>query len=179
VDVVRDKVARKRPSESGLAAPAGPDALRAYGPGLSASPLFEGFSEDELLAIIRGLRLLSFEPGGVIVTEGEPGQSLFVLTTGAVNVSVRDEQGRDVRLCRLDEGSFFGEISTLSGRPRTATIVAASDCELLELDKPNLERIIDIHPRVKEILEEVYLMRSGDTARALGETPPRAPSQAG
>ena len=120
----------------------------------------EDFTDDELLAVIRGLRLLTFEPGDVIITEGEPGQSLFVLTTGTVKVFLRDPAGRNVALCPLGEGAFFGEIATLSGRPRSATVTAASRCELLELDKAALEAILKVHPRVRDVLEEHYIARA-------------------
>lgn len=136
--------------------------LRHYGPGLSASPLFEGLSEDELLAVVRGVRLLSYEPGDIILTEGEAGQSLFILAVGSVQVMVRDPSGHNVKLCRLAAGAFFGEIATLSGRPRCATVTAAELCELLELDKAALDEIIAKYPRVFQVLDERYVARMGD-----------------
>jgi len=168
VDVLRDRVGQGDDGEDGRteAERAALARVRGYGPGLLASPLFEDFSDDELLAVIRGLRLLTFEAGDVIITEGEPGQSLFVLTTGTVKVFVRDPAGRNVALCPLGEGAFFGEIATLSGRPRSATVTAASRCELLELDKPALDAILKIHPRVRDVLEEHYIARAGDPEAA-------------
>jgi len=141
-------------------------AARAYAPGLAASPLFEGLSEDELLAVIKGLRLLSFAPGDIIVTEEEPGQNLFILAEGSVNVCVRNTAGRNAHLCRLDEGAFFGEISGLSGRPRSATVTAASSCELLELDPPNLDQIAGSHPKIREVLEEHFARRASSPEAA-------------
>jgi len=167
LDVLRDRVERRE--ADGGRAEAERSALggvRGYGPGLLASPLFEDFADDELLAVIRGLRLLTFEAGDIIISEGEPGQSLFVLTTGTVKVFVRDPAGRNVALCPLGEGAFFGEIATLSGRPRSATVVAASRCELLELDKPALEAILEVHPRVRDVLEEHYIARANDPEAA-------------
>ena len=168
VDVLRDRVKRseaeERPRVEGERSALG--SVRGYGPGLLASPLFEDFSDDELLAVIRGLRLLTFEAGDIIITEGEPGQSLFVLTTGTVKVFLRDPAGRNVALCPLGEGAFFGEIATLSGRPRSATVTAASRCELLELDKAALDAILEVHPRVRDVLEEHYIARANDPEAA-------------
>jgi len=182
VDLVRDSVGKLQSTTHdggrGLqpAAPVPVDApvLRAYGPGLLANPLFEDFSEEELLAFIRGLKLLTFEPGDIIISEGEPGQSVFILTTGGVKVFVRGPGQASVALGRLGEGSFFGEISTLSGGPRTATITAAGACELLELDRPSLDAISASHPRVRNVLEEFSAARSADpdAARARGERVP-------
>jgi CRP-like cAMP-binding protein len=181
VDVLRDRVGHAGPdegrAEAERAALAG---VRGYGPGLLASPLFEDFADDELLAVIRGLRLLTFEAGDIIITEGEPGQSLFVLTTGTVKVFLKDRSGRNVALCPLGEGAFFGEIATLSGRPRSATVTAASRCELLELDKPALDAILKIHPRVRDVLEEHYIARANDPeAAAIRGTGPAEPAPGG
>jgi hypothetical protein len=163
VDVVRDAVTPAAP-----AGPLPPTLAPGYTQGLLASPLFEGLSEDELYTLIRELRLLSFDPGDIIISEGEPGQSLFILTVGAVKVSVRNEHGKNVRVTDLRAGSFFGEMATVSGKPRTATVTAAQRCELLELDKPALDQIAARHPRVREVLEEIYIARatSPDVARA-------------
>jgi CRP-like cAMP-binding protein len=168
VDVLRDRVKGTESAEGDRAAgePSRLGSIRGYGPGLSASPLFEDFTDDELLAVIRGLKLLSFDTGDIIITEGEPGQSLFVLTTGTVKVFVKDPEGRNVALVPLGEGAFFGEIATLSGRPRSATVTAASRCELLELDKTALEAILKVHPRVRDVLEEHYIARANDPEAA-------------
>ena len=146
--------------------PAAPAPAQGYGPGLRVSPLFDGFAEDELLAFIQGLRLLSFAPGDVIVSEGEPGQSVFLLAAGAVKVFVRGPEGADVPVSRLGDGSFFGEISTLSGQPRSATVTAAAPCDLLELDRPTLERIEVAHPNVRRVLERYSRKRAGDPKAA-------------
>ena len=126
-----------------------------------ASPLFSDFSEAELRAVIRGLRLLTFEPGDIILSEGEPGDTVFVLATGAVKAFVRNPEGR-LRLVReMGEGSFFGEISILSGAPRTATVTAAARCEVLELDRVTLDEIAETHPGVWPVLVQFAEQRSG------------------
>jgi CRP-like cAMP-binding protein len=135
-----------------------------YGPGLRSSALFEDFSDAELLALVGGLRLVCHGPGDIIVSEGEPGESVYVVATGTVKVLVRDPLGRSVAVCHLGEGSFFGEIAALSGRPRSATVIAAESCELLELDRSALDVISAQHPRVREVLERAYLERASDPA---------------
>ena len=98
--------------------------------------------------MVRGLRVHTFDAGDVIVTERQPGQSLFILTSGRVKVFVRNPAGRNYLVAQLREGDFFGEIASLSGRPRTATVVAAAATDVLELDKPTLDGIARTHPRV-------------------------------
>jgi CRP-like cAMP-binding protein len=130
-------------------------------PEIGASPLFSDFSTDELLAVMRGFRLVSFEPGDILVTEGAPGDSLFVLTTGSVKAFVRDAEGNNHVVRQMSEGAFFGEVSVLTGKARTATVVAASPCELLELDRRTLDGIAGAHPRVLEVLKTFSAMRLG------------------
>jgi hypothetical protein len=132
-----------------------------------STPLFEGFSEEELVAVIRGLRLLTFEPGDILVTEGAPGASLFILTTGRVKAFVKNARGESVKVHELAEGSFFGEISILTGRPRTATLTAAAPCEVLELDKATLDAITQTHPHVLEVLKRFHEARAQDTVEAI------------
>ena len=126
-----------------------------------ASPLFSDFSEEELVAVMHGMRLIAFEAGDIVITEGEPGDSLFVLTTGTVKEFIRSPSGRHVLVREMAEGAFFGEISILSGKPRTATVTAATRCELLELDKAALDRISQTHPGVRKALKEFHDQRAG------------------
>jgi CRP-like cAMP-binding protein len=161
LDMVR-KVVRPVPSASFEVTPVDSSTLRAYAPGLLASPLFVGFSEDELLAVIRELRLLTFEAGDIVVTEGEPGESVFILAVGTVKVFTRDPGGRSVALASLKEGGFFGEISALSGRSRTATVTVAAHSEMLELERAALDALDVSHPGVRVVLEAAYRERTTD-----------------
>jgi hypothetical protein len=130
---------------------------------VSESPLFRSFSEEELLALIDGLRLLIFGAGDIIVAEGDPGDSLFVVTTGLVKAFIRKPEGGAPRCVRkLREGDFFGEISILSGKARTATVTASTHCELLELDRATLEEITKTHPGVRAVLEDFYIQRASN-----------------
>ena len=135
--------------------------------GVVDTPLFRSLNRAELVAVIRGLRLLAFEPGQIIVSEGEPGGSLFVLTSGSVRAYVRNADQQQVQVRRLKEGDFFGEISVLSGAPRSATVTAASRCELLELDKTALDRIAETHPHVRQVLQEFHDQRKDNTLETI------------
>jgi hypothetical protein len=123
------------------------------------SPLFDDFSRDELLAFIKGLQLQIYDPGDIIVAEGDPGDSLFILTSGIVKAFVRDREHRYKKVRTMHDGDFFGEISIFSGGRRSATITAATRCELLELDRPTLDSITASHPGVNEVMRRFYQER--------------------
>jgi hypothetical protein len=134
-------------------APADP-AAAGGGNQIVVSPLFKDFSVDEMVAVIQGLNLATFEAGDIILTEGDPGDSLYMLTSGTVKAVKRNAAGKQVAVSEMTEGAFFGEISILTGQPRTATVVATSHCELLELDRATLDSIVATHPHVRQVLEQ-------------------------
>jgi cAMP-dependent protein kinase regulator len=118
------------------------------------SPLFRDFSVDEMVAVIQGLQLHTYDAGEIIIGEGEPGESMYMLTAGRVKAFKRNTAGRNAPLGEMSEGAFFGEISVLTGQPRTATVIAATPCELLELDRKALDEIAHAHPHVMDVLRE-------------------------
>jgi hypothetical protein len=134
--------------------------------GLS-TPLFDGFSADELLAVMRGLELVSFEAGDVIVAEGAAGDSMFILTSGKVKAYVKTPKGKSLKVQEFEEGDFFGEISVLTGKPRTATLTASVDCDCLELTRAALDEITKTHPGVREVLKKFQKERALSTVQAI------------
>ena len=129
--------------------------------------LFDGFSAEELLAVMRGLELVSFEAGDVIVAEGAAGDSMFILTSGKVKAYVKTPKGRSMKVQEFEEGDFFGEISVLTGKPRTATLTAAVDCDCLELNRATLDEITKTHPGVREVLKKFQKERALSTVQAI------------
>jgi cAMP-dependent protein kinase regulator len=80
---------------------------------------------------------------------------------------VKNARGVAIKVHELTEGSFFGEISVLTGKPRTATLTAATACEVLELDKATLDGITQTHPHVLEVLKRFHEARAQDTVEAI------------
>ena len=118
------------------------------------SPLFADFSESDLLAVIQGLELATYEPGDILIVEGDPGTSLFVVTSGVVRAFLRQPDGKNKMVREMGEGSFFGEISVLSGKPRTATVTAKTSVEALVLERKILDDICRTHPSVRTTLQK-------------------------
>ncbi len=142
------------PAASGTAAAASAGDEPPGGNQIVVSPLFRDFSVDEMVAVIQGLKLLSYERGAVILREGQGGGSLYMLTSGRVRAFKKGADGKQNPLGDLKEGAFFGEMSILTGQPRMASVVALARCELLELDRPTLDGITKTHPHVWDVLRE-------------------------
>lgn len=137
-----------------------------------AGALLGGLPEDDLRALLPGMRRQDFDPGQAMVREGARGGGVFILARGRAKVLVQGEHNRPFEVAEIDEGSFFGEISLL-GRPRTATVVAVGPCEALEIAPEALEALAEQRPRVRQIVEATLLERTNSPeAAAVRAVPP-------
>jgi CRP-like cAMP-binding protein len=89
----------------------------------------------------------SLDPGETLFDEGDPGERLYVISSGEVELS-REEGGSRRVVARLGPGDFFGELSALQGGVRTARAVAVVRTRLLELDGPTLETMCLEQPEI-------------------------------
>ena len=130
------------------------------------SPLFEVLEDDEREALIKEMEGESHAEGSVIINEGDPGTSMYLIASGEVKVYTRGTGGT-VYLANLGEGDFFGEVSMLTGKPRTATITAAQRTELLRLDKEKLDTALAKYPGIRKVLDDFYKKRAKHTVEAM------------
>ena len=90
-----------------------------------------------------------FEPGEVIFRQGEPGDCMYFVQSGAVEV-VRSEDGKESVLARLSAGEYFGEMALLDSQPRNATVRAATASRLAMLGKQNFLTMLRVMPHTRE-----------------------------
>lgn len=116
---------------------------------LEAVPLFGGLTGPQLEKVVRVLRPARVPAGKGIIAEGERGRSLFVLVRGTVETTKAlgavgpDGAGpRQKVLVRLSAPQFFGEVGLLEDAERSATVRAATECDLLELRREDFERLV-------------------------------------
>lgn len=86
------------------------------------------------------------QPGEVLFRAGEPGESLFIVRSGSIELYIKDTAGQKIVLTVAEEGALFGELSLLDSGPRTATAVALLDAELLVLDREDLLLLFQKRP---------------------------------
>ena len=134
------------------------------------SPLFENLTEEERKALAAEMELEQHEEGHVIISEGQPGSSMYIIISGEVKVFTVGKDDKTVYLAKLGEGDFFGEVSVLTGKPRTATITASKPTELLRLDKEKLDNALAKYPGIRKVLDDFYRKRAKHTVEAMIES---------
>ncbi len=116
---------------------------------LKKVPLFQGLSPRDYDPISKAMIHRKFESAGVIVHEEDlENQTFFIIISGEVHVTVLSTEGKQTILATLRPGDFFGEMSILDGEPRSATVVAAANCELLMLYRKSFLDIMQTYPKI-------------------------------
>ena len=118
-------------------------------------PLFSDLTTPEFIDVALLLVRRVLKVGEQVVREGEPGDSMFIVSTGEVRATV-ERDGRQVPVATMRDGDFFGEMAVLSGEPRTATVTAVKNTEILELSRENLREICSRHTHVEAKIRLFY-----------------------
>lgn len=119
--------------------------------------IFAPLSDEEIERLANASTSRIYAPGEAIVRRGQEGNSMYVIIRGAVKVQI-PENDYQKTIGTLQENDFFGEMSLLTGEPRTATVIATEESEVLRIDKEGLKPIFESNPTlvsaVSELVEE-------------------------
>jgi CRP/FNR family transcriptional regulator, cyclic AMP receptor protein len=115
---------------------------------LADSDLFGALSDDELDRLIARGHISAYGSGGFVFYEGDPGESLMVVLSGRIKISMVSPGGREVILSLIDPGHCCGEMALLDGKPRSADATAAEPSEVFVLERRDVIAIIERHPNV-------------------------------
>jgi len=115
---------------------------------LSRIPLFADLTKRELQKLVQITKHQHIARRQVIIKAGEPGNVLFLILRGIVRISVESNRGKEVILGMLYPNDFFGEMALLDGLPRSATVTAMEDCEVLVITRKDFLECITRVPQV-------------------------------
>lgn len=135
---------------------------------IDRSFLFKSLDPKGREMLLQASTLVKFQNGDVLVREGDPGDSFYLIKSGEVQVTTQ-KGGKEVILARLTPGAFFGEVSIITGEPRTATVSAITDGEVVRFDKGQVTKVLKAYPRVAEILKKIVARRTEDTIKKISE----------
>ncbi len=121
---------------------------------LNRVSIFEPLSDEEIERLANASSSRVYAPGEAIVRMGQEGNSMCVIIRGSVKVQI-PEKTYQKTINTLNENDFFGEMSLLSGEPRTATVIAVKETEVLKIDKKALKPIFESNPTLVESVYEL------------------------
>jgi CRP-like cAMP-binding protein len=122
-------------------------------------PLFDDLSQDAFVALVNRLRYQRHAPGELIIREGDPGRSFYIIVEGRVRIYKTGPDLKEITLAHLGEGAFFGEMALLSGAPRTANVAAEEETGILEVTDTVLRQLATRYPQVVTSLKNFYRQR--------------------
>ena len=120
---------------------------------LRRCPLFARVDDVTLRACAERLRVRRFRRGETIFHQGDPGDSLFIVESGAVKIVLPSPEGEEgAIIATLGRGEFFGELALLDGAPHSATAIALEAAGLLVLGRPTFDELVDTQPGLRNAL---------------------------
>ncbi|MEM7208561.1 MAG: cyclic nucleotide-binding domain-containing protein [Pseudomonadota bacterium] len=115
---------------------------------LKSVQLFESLSEDELDLLLQVRQIRSFPANATIINDGDTTNALYIINKGKVKVCISNEQGREVVIAQLADGEYFGEMSLIDDKPRSASIITRTACELSVIQKDDFQRMLASNPKL-------------------------------
>lgn len=126
---------------------------------LRTTPLADLVSEDMLAAVAPNLEQISVSESEVLINEGDPGDSMYLVHEGRLKVVSKDREGKEVVLNYLEPGRTVGEISLLTGERRTATVVAVEPSRLLRFTQEQFQELQQRFPKEMELVTQRIVAR--------------------
>jgi small-conductance mechanosensitive channel/CRP-like cAMP-binding protein len=116
-------------------------------------------SDEQLRELAGGLETQVFAPGERICRQGEAGETFYIIKDGQVEVSMQNGQGGTTPIRTIGVGDFFGEMSLLTGDPRSATVTALQETEVLVMDKEDMRHLLAANGQLAEHISQVLAQR--------------------
>jgi type IV pilus assembly protein PilB len=138
-------------------------------PFLKNVKLFSELSPDSLTKLGNCLKITDFPPSEVIVREGAPGVSMYLIKSGLVEVRKKDPAtGIDFLVAQLSEGAAVGEMSLLTGKPRSATVTTVQPTVVFTLTRADFRNLLTQHPEISLGLARILAERLEDATKQVG-----------
>ena len=141
-----------------------PGSMRLQG-ALLSTPIFRSLGKKELRGLEDIANLHYFSASQLILREGDPGRSIYIVLDGRVKVFTKDREGKEFPLATLEPYQFFGEMALLTGKPRAGSIATLEETLLSEISYNNMNRLMMRYPQIKGVLLKYYNERIEDSRK--------------
>ncbi len=135
---------------------------------LSQSPLFGELDPEGIDRLATIAVAVEYPPGTAIISEGEQGEAFYILHSGQLSVGAADFGDEQKTVATLEPGSIFGEVSALTGEPRTATITSMDACRAFKFEMVAVFSILKDYPEVLSTLKRLAVARTEDLLNKMG-----------
>ena len=129
----------------------------------------ENLSDRQIQQLARSAELCRYTTGETLVEQGEKGDSLFIIKSGRVEIYVKGEDGNSVYVTRRVANEFFGEMSLLTGEPRSASVIAETETEVIIINKDAFVSVLMTDPSILELLLDALDQRRHQTTKKLAD----------
>ncbi|WKG04091.1 Crp/Fnr family transcriptional regulator [Mycolicibacterium sp. HK-90] len=126
---------------------------------LARAGIFQGVSPDAVAALVRQLEPVTLRRGEVAFVEGEPGDTLYIITAGKVKIGRKSADGRDSLITLMGPSDMFGELAIFDPGPRTSTVTALTEVKAVTMSRSVLRSWIADRPEIAEQLLRVLARR--------------------
>jgi CRP-like cAMP-binding protein len=123
------------------------------------SHLFKKVEQADLGMVYGAGLVHRLKSGQRVIQEGEVGDRLFLILSGTVQVVAQSPRG-PVELARLSRGAIFGEVGFLTGKPRTANVLALDAVEVISFARPDLDPVLNKYPKLRKVLQVMMSARA-------------------
>jgi CRP/FNR family transcriptional regulator, cyclic AMP receptor protein len=131
--------------------------------------VFRGLTDEERAALVARAPVKTFRPGQTIFLMGSPGESMMVVLSGNVRISVSSPEGKELMLTIVRPGEMFGEIALLDRKERTADATAMTACRLAILERRQFLAFLEANPGILLRIVDVLCGRLRHTDQHIGE----------
>ncbi len=133
---------------------------------LKSFPILENLDEDKLAELAPFFATETFQPEREIVRQNDPGDKFYIIARGKVEVWRTEEQSGNIkRVAVLHDGDYFGEITLITGFPRTATVRALTVCTCISLGRGQFNRMMERFPELRRRLHEEAIRRLRESSK--------------
>ncbi len=133
--------------------------------------LFKMLNDEQILKLAESSSKHLYSKGEILVHQGDSGDSLLIISNGRVEVYVSDSSGRKTHLADLHDRDYFGEMSLLTGEPRSASVCTLAETEVIVVKKEGLANLLETEPSILEPLSEMLEKRLEDlSSRAVNRS---------
>lgn len=132
-------------------------------------PLFRELTPQEVMLVLLAGQSKWYGKGDLIIREGEEGDALYIIKSGRVRITKFDGHGVMRDLAILENGEHFGELALLDNSPRSASVYAYTDCELLRIPRSEFNNLLKNHENIERKFFKAFTLILAERLRRLND----------